>query len=563
VPDGIEVRIGDPAGGPSCRLIVSGEASGFADEASRSVGPSLLVRLASDSTRPVELLRLLATAVLSDGAPTGDELRSLIAMCDDPAIRELAAAHPGLPADVLRELLVDPVRQVRLAALGHPAADSLGDDLLPSSGASARAVGQLDDPWPRRWMGRVVSSREVAGVVNLDAAGVYRDEPLAQMFDSSFPTPLAVEVVGVEEVTFGHRSGLEELADAAEELWVVRSVDDPRAWVAVGLDRTGDESWQGRWTTSGMVLSPWLLDPRCRDAVIEYVSVEDRSLPLAVASVLAAMAVLAPGSPHDGRAALGSVMVPGWWRRGWISPLSAERSMAMMMGTWDGAAATVHDLLIHDQSRQVRHAIARCSAGADPDDLLVIAPLATDRDPSVRLAFASSQLGDLDRLPHETLEAMVADPSVEIRRLLADAPSLPDDLRALLVDDPDPEAAAAAESRSGDGPRCGWHCVGHKGLTDWDCERVAEIQATLDDGSTIGLCREHRRQLNPWGPRVRCTACGINPAIHLDLTGDSGQEPPTPVCSDCGDWIADLNNGGVTTGARAWADYERVRDRNP
>jgi hypothetical protein len=62
---------------------------------------------------------------------------------------------------------------------------------------------------------------------------------------------------------------------------------------------------------------------------------------------------------------------------------------------------------------------------------------------------------------------------------------------------------------------------------------------------------------------VRCTACGINPAIHLDLTGDSGQEPPTPVCSDCGDWIADLNNGGVTTGARAWADYERVRDRNP
>lgn len=553
---GVIVEVSDPDGGPALRLTVSEGSTTLVDEPSRHAGPELLRRLLDRSDYPSELVRLVASAVLTDGEVDAEQLRHLVEVCADPAVRELAAAHPALPEDALRALLVDPDRSVRGTADRHPGAAALADHLLPTSApGTSEQVGLGTDPWPHHWRGWTLDNVEASGVGDLHAAGIYREHPLAQSFDCTFPVPLAVEVVDHDALHVAERAAVVELAEHAETVWVLRSIDDPRAWCAAGVVARTKEEWEGRWTTTGLVLSQWLRDPRCQDAVIAWLSHVDRFLPRAVASVLAAWTVLAPGRPHDGLAALGSSMVPGWWRRGWISPLASERAHGLMFASDDVVAPVIYGLLVHDRSRQVRTTLARV---ARPADITPLLPLATDHDPEVRVAFTENHADELHLLPLDTLLAMAADPLDEVRRTLADTQGLPEEVRTLLVDDPDWETSARAAARSLEGPRCGWLCFGHRGNGQWDCTRAAEVEARLDDGTTIRLCRQHRHELNPWGPKVRCVRCGRNPARFLDLTGDSSR--PAPVCNDCGEWVNDYNNGGVTTGPEAWAKYQSPED---
>jgi hypothetical protein len=463
----------------------------------------------------------------------------------------------------LDERLTHEWPRVRADALREPGALDRVMALLPEGALppdAPRSVDWDEDPWISGWSGPELTPVEVweppcgSGWVDWTHP-VYLAQPAALMFDSRSPVGLAVAMSGPELLAPSQRQFLEDRSDRLGdgEVHVVTSTDDPRAWFACSLVRT--RLPLGPWRTTGTVLGPALSDDRAVHAIAAYLST-GAPLPRAVAAIFAAFEVLARRAEHRAAKSLGALITPGVGvdltgsyggsRRSWISPVDEVRHTAVHNRPHTSFAV---QMLSNDHSVLVRRGVAGLP-GIRSD---LVAVLATDEIEEVRREFLERHRTDLSE---EILTLYTEDPSAEIRLQLARITELPDGIYERLTHDPDPTIAELANARLGsstlrgsDQLRCEYVTRFSKRVGLQPCLNAAVAEVQCDDHESIWLCGTHREtRLCPTvnDIAVRCRWCRTNPASCVDLTGDSGPRP-SPVCDSCGDIIADLNNGGVTT----------------
>lgn len=401
--------------------------------------------------------------------------------------------------------------------VGHQRAllvELFGDDVVGPESSAHSAVNLDEDPWEAGWAGpELVPQAELFNTDDRLTPG-YTCRPEALMFEPGLGVPLALEHLDAENLTHEQRDLIDEEILQAEHCWVLRSTDDPRAWIALSATTVRSDRPDAWWNPgpdlrSGRAcLSPWLADDRLETAVSGYFS-ECAPLARAVACVLTAFVVTSPYSK-------GITEVLGPYRtlhtsdKGIFSPLENVRRKAI---THSVDPRVAEPLLADDLWPSVREQLASCGSDATRRYL------AADSNAAVRRAVVDSiHFQNMDR---STLIALALTLDAEGRLTLLEKSG--DRIAAeILSDDPAARVATAARALLGgneslvDGQLSSDQRCLHEPASRLPCvNRATTTYRFADSNDDLPLCIDHAPPAFMGQVVIRCESCGKNPATEV------------------------------------------------
>ncbi|SCL21456.1 hypothetical protein GA0074692_1180 [Micromonospora pallida] len=373
-----------------------------------------------------------------------------------PRVRAALAAHPHVDAVARAELLADPVWRVRLSAFGQPGQEPLPDDVL------MRLLAELDDPpsdmlfireelfgelchatgYELRLF-RLAAAHPRPGVRGFAAGSLYLlDERSRQaLLEDEAP-----EVRAAAAAAVAHRQQVMQPADLPDQhchaFWYVLQRPLSRALIDQVLASGDTDALQvmGRNPTVPPDVVETLLrhpDPSVRQAVTGRVDLTDDQLARLAADPAVEVRTALSNHPRlteqqRARIDIDVTTVTGDGHYG-----TADVRCRWIPYPADDAVPELADAL--RWARSVDPLLRRRAARNTelPED--VVAILADDPDPAVRRLVAL----DAHAAP-ELVDRLTTDPDATVRQAMASSPRLPASRITALLDDP--ELAEAAEA---------------------------------------------------------------------------------------------------------------------